>query len=881
LALLALLLLVAFLPADGAAAAAPTAGTEPSTDVTTPLQVQWSAQATSGTPIANASYALYQGAAQFPVSFGGNTSCGFYCNDTLEFLDSGGEQFWYDVAPSHSPPPRANGSMVWDPTLHGLLLFGGIGPHGLLNDSWLFQRTVGWTELHPARAPPARELASFAYDPVDGEAILFGGEGASGVALGDTWAYGAQGWVELHPASAPSPRFGAGLVYDQGAGRLYLFGGEGTGGFLSDTWWFRGGVWFPVPTAQSPSPRALALLVATGDGTPLLFGGEGATGWLNDTWAFLDGTWQTVSYLYGAGPPALQSAVIVANPTVGTNFFALVGGYDGGAVPQELGWTLSVPFGGVPNGTAPLTATLTGSGSRGSSPLVITFVANVAGGQSPYQYLWSFGDGSTASGSPSEVHEFTRTGTFTTELTVTDGRGVSVMANWTVTVVSPAGPSLLSYFGGPVIWVLGFLALVAAAGIGRYSFLEHRRTARIRAQVGRAPGRLQRTASALHGFSQSPNLSRLARELREVWGPHRGEHPRRGASPFLLWLARRLLLVVPQVLLATTILWFLSVGVPDLTSGSLPAVNFSSWLQFNGELFTGQWGFVSKSVGGFPEAVAPTTTLLAFYLRDSLELGLVALVLATLISYPLGLLSGWRPGRPLDNATRTLAAFGAFFSLVGLVLILTSIVYTPFSQSVGDAPFGTLPSGAWFEVNYGSFPSWVNYLGGTTPTGFPLLDAALGGSWAAMGVILAKLLFQAAIIAAAFSALFLRYARLGTSGQRANFHLVVSRARGVPESRLLWRDTSRLVLPVYLYTFANTFAIFLLIQSLVEWFFNDNGFGAFLIESVYGEVFTSSGPPLIAVLAFLFLMAVLAVNIVADALARVLDPRTAGDGRRG
>ena len=46
-----------------------------------------------------------------------------------------------------------------------------------------------WIERSPAHSPPERRLAAMAYDPGSGELVLFGGDGESGL-LNDTWAYG-------------------------------------------------------------------------------------------------------------------------------------------------------------------------------------------------------------------------------------------------------------------------------------------------------------------------------------------------------------------------------------------------------------------------------------------------------------------------------------------------------------------------------------------------------------------------------------------------------------------------------------------------------------------------------------------------------------------
>ncbi|EQD79370.1 Binding-protein-dependent transport system inner membrane component [mine drainage metagenome] len=624
--------------------------------------------------------------------------------------------------------------------------------------------------------------------------------------------------------------------------------------------------------------------MSTGNGRPLVFGGVGRTGPLNDSFLWTNGTWVPVGYASGVGPPPLVSGALLPDPSLGNDFYTFLGGYAAPGGVTEQGWTLYVPFGGAPNGTAPLTTHLTASVSSGTAPLTVTFQAAVAGGEGPFLYSWSFGDGPSSSGSPVEVHTFAHAGTYVVFVNVTDAVGEVSDANLTIHAQPPAPVSPFTFLGGPPVWallaVVGGVALWGGAGAYSSALV----TRRIRAGVGHPLSRTRQSAVLVGTALRTGEWGGLLPGLLPAWLPGwQTRHQKRAANPFLLWLGRRLLLAVPQVLLGTTLLYVLSVVVPTLTGSTTSGTGFlPGWVTFNTQLFTGQWGFVHRlEPNGSLISEAPVITLLEFYLPDTLELAAISLAVATLVSYPLGLLAGWRQGRGADHAARTLAAFGGYFPLVALVLVLTFVFYSPFNQALGDSPFGTLPSGTWFSIHGGGFPSWIGYFGQTLPTGFPLMDGALAGAWPAEGVILAKTLFQSFVIGIAYSALFLRFARLGAASHRQNFHLVASRSRGVPERRLLWHDTSRLVLPVYVYTFGNTFAIFLVIQTLAEWFFNDTGFGAFLVQGILGQAYSVNAPPLVAVLAFLFLLVILAVNIAADALSRRLDPRVAEPSRGG
>lgn len=66
------------------------------------------------------------------VLFGGDSSV--YHGDTWTFTAAG----WSPVNIS-GPGPRGYGNMVWDPALHGLLLYGGLSNSGVLDETWVLR----------------------------------------------------------------------------------------------------------------------------------------------------------------------------------------------------------------------------------------------------------------------------------------------------------------------------------------------------------------------------------------------------------------------------------------------------------------------------------------------------------------------------------------------------------------------------------------------------------------------------------------------------------------------------------------------------------------------------------------------------------------------
>ena len=82
----------------------------------------------------------------------------------------------------------------------------------------------------------------------------------------------------------------------------------------------------------------------------------------------------------------------------------------------------------------PLTASISASPTHTKVGHSVSFVCTAVGGISPYTYLWSFGDGSTGTGS-TLTHSYNSTGTKIVVCTITDFIR-SVAANQTLVIVT-------------------------------------------------------------------------------------------------------------------------------------------------------------------------------------------------------------------------------------------------------------------------------------------------------------------------------------------------------------------------------------------------------------------------------------------------------------
>ena len=132
--------------------------------------------------------------------------------------------------------------MVYDPSTHRMIMFGGWIDGTNLNDTWAYDLIANtWTELSPLGTQPyARNAHAAVYAPSNGLVIMFGGV-LSGHAtfLNDTWAYdpSANTWTKLAPSGTlPSERHDQAMVYDPSGNRMIMFGGVTSSSRLNDTW---------------------------------------------------------------------------------------------------------------------------------------------------------------------------------------------------------------------------------------------------------------------------------------------------------------------------------------------------------------------------------------------------------------------------------------------------------------------------------------------------------------------------------------------------------------------------------------------------------------------------------------------------------------------
>ncbi len=151
----------------------------------------------------------------------------------------------FSAGPTPTPSARSGTSMAYDGT--NVMLFSGTNG---ANDTWVWNGT-SWDqrcdEVPPTdvcTSPPARSYYALGYDSDRQVVLLFGGLGASGP-LNDTWQWNGVAWSEIDSGSADGPEAAAGIamVYDGTLHRMFLMDSV-------SNWMFDGAHWQRVIPAN-------------------------------------------------------------------------------------------------------------------------------------------------------------------------------------------------------------------------------------------------------------------------------------------------------------------------------------------------------------------------------------------------------------------------------------------------------------------------------------------------------------------------------------------------------------------------------------------------------------------------------------------------------
>lgn len=357
---------------------------------------------------------------------------------------------WTDLGAgfASSPPHgRIASALVWDPSAGVLVMFGGRNGSNSFNDTWVLSATNvtnghGWSNVTAATAPSPREFMASFYDPNTTSVIVYGGVcyrcggGYSNLTFNDTWSFRAGAWTNVTPTNGihPPGLYSGSAAWDPDLAEGVLVGGATTArgcGASNETWTYDGN-WTAMPTNVTPGNVTQGGMAWYAPGHEMvLFAGviagpSGCSLDANSTWVLTGRNWSDLT------------ASSSASSTIGSRF--------GVGLAYDPFARVVVAFGGALNNTtalgdlwsfpaAPLEASILGGAVAAANDSPDLFRAVIQGGQAPYYYHWTFGDGSPSVGGAGTEHVYTAPGSYLVSLEVVDDAGRTGNATTSVTVV--------------------------------------------------------------------------------------------------------------------------------------------------------------------------------------------------------------------------------------------------------------------------------------------------------------------------------------------------------------------------------------------------------------------------------------------------------------
>jgi len=121
-------------------------------------------------------------------------------------------------------------------------------------------------------------------------------------------------------------------------------------------------------------------------------------------------------------------------------------------------------LGESPGGDSILALTISRSSGTGTVPLSVTFSSTASGGSNPYTYLWNFDDGTT-SAIANPTHSFSKPGTYTVVLEVTDNHGTKISKSAIISVIpdDSSNDNALNGDGVFFLFIIGFIGILIVA----------------------------------------------------------------------------------------------------------------------------------------------------------------------------------------------------------------------------------------------------------------------------------------------------------------------------------------------------------------------------------------------------------------------------------
>lgn len=244
---------------------------------------------------------------------------------------------------------------------------------------------------------------------------------------------------------------------------------------------------------------------------------------------------------------------------------------------------------------------------------------------------------------------------------------------------------------------------------------------------------------------------------------------------------------------------------------------------------------------------------LATAVPASIELVLVALLLAVMVGIPLGVLAARFRRRPPDTIIRVQSMLAVSVPVFWLALVLQEL----FATKLG-----------WFPVA-GEYTSSLDQ---SSPlhvfTNLTFVDAVITGNWSIAASVIHHLVLPAIVLAAYPAGLLAQLTRASLIEESGMDHTRMERALGFSERSILLRFTMRPAMNPVVAVLALVFAYSIVNSFLVESVFDWPGLGSYAVASI-----NSLDTPAVAGITLVVACTYVVLNLIVDIAQHLIDPR--------
>ena len=266
------------------------------------------------------------------------------------------------------------------------------------------------------------------------------------------------------------------------------------------------------------------------------------------------------------------------------------------------------------------------------------------------------------------------------------------------------------------------------------------------------------------------------------------------------------------------------------------------YLRFAGNAVTGNFGrsFFHRR---------PVADVIAERLPATIELTLVAMLIALAVSIPLGVLAAVRRGSLIDKAATMFSLIGVSMPgfWLGIVLILLFAVHLGWMPVSGRVDYA-------FEV--------------PRITGMYLADSLIQGRFDAFANALHHIIMPALTLGLAMAALLMRVTRASMIEVLQQDYMVFAEAKGLSRARILMRHALKNALIPTVTVAALETGYLLGGNTIVETVFGWPGLARVIVEAVFSRDY-----PLVQAGVLVIAVIYVSVNFAADVLYSLLNPR--------